>query len=599
MTNAVRATTIFGSLLAVSCSSPPPPATGETVGVANVTSSYFHVALENRTGAPAATFHLGRRMEGAALPCAGDFDGDGFDGIALYHTGLGDFEIADELREDAPTRRVPAIAGTSLLPVCGDFDGDGIDTFGLYDFLTREVRLFDGAGAVARTFTFDAPLGFPIAGDFDDDGRDTFGVFDPVLATFTLESGGGTTAIAFGDADDRPIVGDFDGDGRDDLGVMDPLTGRVRLRREGALPIELDLPIADAGIGDFPSQFPIAGRFRDSGARAEDDGYEWPTSTPAAEGFDGARIDAAIASARGLPYLHSLLVVRRGNLVVEEYFHGFHRGMANNVQSVSKSVLSLLYGIAVRDGVGGGARVRVADVLPMYFPATGDDPRRREIYVDQLLSMSSGLAWSEVYPLREWYESPDLVGYVLGQPIEADPGTTFEYSTGTSYVAGAVLEQLIGEPLDDFARRELFAPLGISLVRWDPVDGIPHGGSSMYIRPRDLARIGELVVRGGALDGRTIVTPEWMDASTSPLLAVNPADASEGSYGLHWWIGESGGVRVVQARGIGGQFIVIIPSLELVVVTTSVWYLSGAEADRSWDDAQTLIGRDVLPALTL
>jgi CubicO group peptidase (beta-lactamase class C family) len=595
---------IFRVLLAmavVGCSSEeatppsdPPKAAADHVGVVNILNGYSHLVLD--ADASATTFHLADGGEGALLPCAGDFDGDGWDSVAVFDIAEAVFVLQHENRDGAPTETF-AFGEPSDLPVCGDFDGDGIDTIGVYDAATGELQLRNqnAAGSPDVTFTLGVAGGLPIAGDFDGDGVDTLGVFEQKTGVFHLDGAGSDKprTFSFGAPGGWPLAGDFDGDGIDTVAVFDGKTGALELRNENtAGPADelIDLPVLDFDVaGAPPIHTAIAGQWRDSGARAELGGFDWPTSTPASEGIDVAALDAAIDKARALPRLHSLLVVRHGKLVTEEYFHGAHRGMANNVQSVSKSVLSLLYGIALKKGL-----YKSGTPAQQAMPALGDDPARQGILIEHLLTMSAGLSWSEIYPLTAWTSAPDPLRYVWDQPVAGPPGEQFLYSTGLSYVAGAVLQELVGERIDGFARRELFAPAGIELHYWNRLGGVPHGGSAMHILPRDMARIGELVLHEGTLDGTEVVSSEWIQGSTAPLLSTNDPGAPYEFYGAKWWVIDVQGELIISARGLGGQFIFIVPALDAVVVTTSVWYTT----DESYNDALSLILLDVLPAIT-
>ncbi len=567
----------------------------DSVGVVNVLTGYSHLALG--PGGEATTFQFGEGGTGALLPCAGDFDGDGTDSVGFFDYTEGTFVLQSENRDEASSTTF-AFGSAKDLPLCGDFDGDGVDTIGVYTPSTGEFRLRNRneAGAPDRIFTFGTKGAIPLAGDFDGDGVDSVGVFDPKTATFELSIDGSNEHVAtftFGNPGESAVAGDFDGDGKDTIAAFDAKTGRFALRNEnapGPADVVTTLPIVDQGVAGLPPiHAPVAGHWKDSGARAEHAGFEWEASTPRAEGLDTAALDAVAAKAGALPRLHSLLVVRHGKLVHEEYFHGFHRGMSNNVQSVSKSMLSLLFGIAHKQG-------RYVEKTPaqVALPRLGTSPERQGILIEHLLTMSAGLAWSEVYPLTDFGNAPDPLRYVWDQPVVAPPGTQFLYSTGLSFVTGAVLQEILGERIDRFARRELFQPLGLNLHYWYRMAGVPHGGSAMHLLPRDMARIGELVLRRGTLDGKSIVTTQWIDATTAPLLSAS-SDSPYDKYGAKWWVIDVDGVRIVSARGFGGQFIFIAPSLDAVVVTTSVWYTTGPESDQSYSDALSLILRDVLP----
>jgi CubicO group peptidase (beta-lactamase class C family) len=434
-------------------SGPPSPGpSADSVGTMNLVNGYVHLRLTLDNAREAMTFHYGLGYEaGYALPCAGDFDGDGCDTLALYDPAERSAVILDDNSHDATAQEIAF--GTVGIPVCGDFDGDGVDTMQVYAESER----------------------IPVAGDFDGDGIDTIATFDKKTATFDVDG----NVFVFGNAQSAPFAGDFDGDGVDTIGVLDPRAGTLSFRGAdgAAVALTAPMPIPDGDIAGLPPlHIPIIGHWRDSGARAETTGHAWPTSTPAAENIDGALLEAAYAKARALPRLHSLLVVRHGKLVAEEYFHGFDRGMANNVQSVSKSMLSLLYGIAHKQGL-----YTSGTPAQQILPALGTDTARQGILVEHLLTMSAGLQWSEVYPLNAFEAAPDRLRYVWDQPVVAAPGTQFLYSTGLSYVAGAVLQEIVDERIDHFARRELFEPLGIQLHYWHRGDGVPHGGSAMHL----------------------------------------------------------------------------------------------------------------------
>ena len=210
--------------------------------------------------------------------------------------------------------------------------------------------------------------------------------------------------------------------------------------------------------------------------------------------------------------LHSLLVVRQGRLAVEEYFAGSSRDDVHTQQSVTKSVTSLLVGIAIDQGLIRSAREPVLSFFPEHADLRGADARRDAMTLDDLLTMRTGLLWTE-----EPYAGSDLqrlnqsrgdwVRFVLDRPMREEPGTRWQYNSGGVIVLAGVLRNAAGGDVTEYARRVLFGPLGIQGERWfrAPYDGLPHTGGGLSLRARDMARLGELVLRGGTAGGRQVV----------------------------------------------------------------------------------------------
>ena len=227
---------------------------------------------------------------------------------------------------------------------------------------------------------------------------------------------------------------------------------------------------------------------------------EWPVSTATAEGLDAAKIRSAISKAKTLPRILSLLVVRNGTLAVEEYFNGNHRDSLNDVRSVTKSVLSTLIGAAAHRGTLPTLEAPLSQSLPAPH-ATGLTPATGAITLRQLLTMSSGFRWDEVgvAEYNAWVAAPDPVGYLLARPLVSTPGAAFSYNSAAVHLLSVALTGAIERPLEGFAAEALFAPLGITRIRWEPLaDGSPNGGSGIDLRPRDLAKIGALWLAGGS-----------------------------------------------------------------------------------------------------
>jgi CubicO group peptidase (beta-lactamase class C family) len=277
-------------------------------------------------------------------------------------------------------------------------------------------------------------------------------------------------------------------------------------------------------------------------------------------------LDAAAAAAAKLPRLHSLLVSWRGDLVLEYYARGVRRDRLANVKSASKSVISALVGIALHRGLIDG----LDEPIATWFPELRKDadPRKGRITIEDLLTMRSGLASTSGENYGAWVRSRNWVRHALERPVVSDPGTTMQYSTGSTHVLSAILTRRTGMSTWEFARTALAQPLGIRLAPWprDP-QGIYFGGNEMLMTPRQMVTFGELYLNRGQHAGRQIVPAAWIEASCTPR-TVSRWDGDR-QYGYGWWIRDFAGRRGCFAWGFGGQYIIFLSDLDLVVVATS------------------------------
>lgn len=336
--------------------------------------------------------------------------------------------------------------------------------------------------------------------------------------------------------------------------------------------------------------------------------YVWPVAAPEAVGLDAGLL-AAADSVRP-PWLHSLLVVRRGALAHESYFPGqdeqlgrplglvrFDAAAPHDLRSVTKSVVSLLFGMAAPAGLD------LDQPVLEQFPDYADlrTPERLAITIRHVLTMSLGVAWNEDISYadpanseRQLNEAPDPVRYTLSRPIEQPAGAAFRYNGGATQVLAALIEKFTGEQAHAYAARALFAPLGISSAYWMTLPGgAPIAASGLRLTPRDMAILGEFIRRGGEWGGRQIAPRAWIEAATRPhLTAFAPVE-----YGYQFWIqtAQIGGrpARVAMAAGNGGQRIFVIPSQDLVAVTTAGAYNAPDHAVALW----RFFSERVLPAL--
>jgi CubicO group peptidase (beta-lactamase class C family) len=277
-------------------------------------------------------------------------------------------------------------------------------------------------------------------------------------------------------------------------------------------------------------------------------------------------LEPAARAAALLPRLRSLLVSHRGSLVLERYYGGARASQLANIKSASKSIISALVGIAVSKGSIPSVDQTIAD----YFPELAKDPepKKRAITIEDLLTMRSGLESTSGREYGAWVQSKNWVRYVLAQPLIDEPGTRVEYSTGTSHLLSAILTKATKKSTWQFAQEELAKPLGFTLAQWpqDP-QGIYFGGNDMLMTPRQMIRFGELYENDGRIGDRALIPKPWVEQT-----AVGRGRSRWGSdreYGLGWWIRDFGPHKSFYAWGYGGQFIFVVPSLDLVVVTTS------------------------------
>jgi CubicO group peptidase (beta-lactamase class C family) len=282
--------------------------------------------------------------------------------------------------------------------------------------------------------------------------------------------------------------------------------------------------------------------------------------------MDDATMARVVRRAGELGQLHSLIVSRNGTVRFERSFRGPGLDVPVNIKSASKAIISALVGIAIDQGSLGGPEQPVVSLLEASVP-TGADPKLQKVTVGHLLSMQSGLERTSGANYGRWVKSHDWVRYVLSRPFVDEPGGRMLYSTGNSHVLSALLTQVSGKSTLDLARAWLGEPLGFNVIPWDlDPQGIYLGGNNMLLSPRALLRFGEMYRNGGTFNGKRILSETWVRASWTP--RTNSFFSGDG-YGYGWFITEACGQPVHYARGYGGQFLYIIPSLSLTIVVTS------------------------------
>lgn len=328
--------------------------------------------------------------------------------------------------------------------------------------------------------------------------------------------------------------------------------------------------------------------------------YSWAVSTPEAQGLDGQQISAAVEEAREKAFILSLLVVRNGYLVSENYYYPelHNKNTPWVVRSVTKSFVSSLIGIAIEEGYIGSVEEKVLDYYPEYV--TEDlDPRKRDITIEDLLTMKSGFP-SDRNADALLTGQDDFIKDILELPLMSDPGEEFHYSSAGAHLLSGIITKATGMNTKTFAEKYLCAPLGISIPYWEgDAQNYPYGGSGMDLIPRDMARFGYLFLKTGIVDGNRIVPEAWVSSSLQ--YHFNGESAwdfiEEIGYGYLWWIGKLHEYRVYFALGWAGQYIIFVPDLDMVIVTTCGYPLSSEEADEQEKSVLKLVYNYILPSV--
>lgn len=343
----------------------------------------------------------------------------------------------------------------------------------------------------------------------------------------------------------------------------------------------------------------------------------WPTASPAAVGLDVEPLQEAIELINEGTYsnVHSILIVKDGMLVFEQYFPGyqwdfegedfrgeytrFDRDTLHNLASVTKSFTATLIGIAIDRGDIPDVNQRLFDYFPEY--ASLRNARNADMTLEHLLTMTAGFEWNAIDVALKSTEPPndvlsmfyveDPLEFVLGKPMVAEPGTAWYYNGGATVLLGEVIRRSTGQRIDEFAEQSLFAPLGITRSEWFFINPeIVMAAGNLRLRPRDMAKLGQLYLSGGVWEGKRIVSEDWVRVSTE----AHSSTFWPSSYGYQWWVYtyESNGIEheAFYADGWGGQRILVFPSSSMVVVLTGGNYTQPHPLD-------SIIQRHILPAL--
>ncbi len=370
----------------------------------------------------------------------------------------------------------------------------------------------------------------------------------------------------------------------DQVRFTDPRTGRARFSQpydstERRIMMDFGAPLAltpiglETAVGFLPrgaTQTPY--RYRVPVPRSDG----WPTAAAGQVGLDEAALAALVRQLAGTvptsdsaPLVHSLLLARHGRLVLEEYFFGYTADRPHDIRSAGKTLTSIMAGTAIDAGALSGVDA------PAY---TGPDPRKRKITVGHLLTHSSGLACNDMDDASPGNEErmqgqqtqPDWYQYFLDLPLTSEPGSTYAYCSAGINLAGGLVRAATKTWLPEYFDRVVARPLAIDRYHWNLMaSGEAYTAGGAAFLPRDLLKIGQLFLNGGRWHGRQIVSRRWVTRSTSHQITT-PDGGSDG-YGWHRYVLRVGDrtYQEFEANGNGGQFLMVIPELDLVAVITA------------------------------
>ncbi len=321
-----------------------------------------------------------------------------------------------------------------------------------------------------------------------------------------------------------------------------------------------------------------------------DDG--WQIATPESVGLSSAAlagIHKVLLREDRFPGSLGMLVIKDNKLVFETYLRSpSDRDRIHHIQSVTKSVLTTVLGAARDSGFLPSLDATLGELLPEHI--VGRHPEKAPITLRDLLTMRSGIDFDNIdFNLEMWtHHHADPLGYLLDKPLHAAPGERFYYKNADPQLLGYVLERVTSSRVWALAKAAIFAPLGIEDFYWQtgPDDGVTITGSSLHLRPRDLAKFGQLVVDGGTWKKQRIVAGGWVTQMTRAHVTSDELDAGGMPYlyGYYWWITGGG----FAAWGNGGQFVVIEPDRRLVIVHIALPDTSGMDGSRL-DDFLALV----------
>ncbi|MFC2085429.1 serine hydrolase domain-containing protein [Bacteroidota bacterium] len=327
--------------------------------------------------------------------------------------------------------------------------------------------------------------------------------------------------------------------------------------------------------------------------------YTWNISTPESEGIDTQVLNSAFTQARKLGFVDALLVIRHGSIVAEKYFNGYDEYTPHNVKSISKSFLSAITGIAFHMGYLKNLDDKVLYYFPEYLSSV-TDKKKFDITIRHLLTMRMGIERERINYM-DIYNSDNWLRETIELPLLSDPGERMRYNTFQTHMLSAIITKATQMNTKKFARMYLTNPMNITINYWEKCpQGYYFGGNSMHFIPRAMATLGYMYLKEGRLNGKQIIPKEWVKLTLSPSTDFSPSKwgALENyNYGYLWWLGQINNRDMYTAWGYGGQFVMVFPQLELIVVSTAGTEIYWETADTQELAILDIISEYILPSI--
>ena len=307
----------------------------------------------------------------------------------------------------------------------------------------------------------------------------------------------------------------------------------------------------------------------------------WKTTNLKSQNVDTTRIYQLFNQVQnGENKVHSVLLVKNNQIIIEEYFNDHSANKQHDLRSVTKSIRSILLGIAVDKGFIDSVDDPMSTYLKSQVPTKNPDQRKDRITIRHLLTMSTGLDcndWDKKSAGQEdnVYRKKDWIQYTLNLPMVDEPGKVSKYCSMSVVLIAEIISRAAGMPIDKFAEEYLFKPLGISNVSWGHTSNqeIIPSGKRLYMTSRDMAKIGQLILNKGKWGEKQVISEKWIEESTTPKTKITGID-----YGYLWWnipFKEKEKIIVSKvATGNGGQYIMVFPEIDMVAVFTGGAYNS-------------------------
>jgi len=318
------------------------------------------------------------------------------------------------------------------------------------------------------------------------------------------------------------------------------------------------------------------------------------------EKYDQAKIDEAYGLISQVPSIRSMVISHEFETIAEQYYNNTTSGPDSilDVRSVTKSISSALIGIALDMGYLTSVDQKLSEFIT---PLTDSlDQQKGDITIKQLLTMTAGFEWFEIAEPSEFGNfiyAPNQLEYVLNKPMIHTPGTVFDYSDGAAHLVSIVISQATGMSASEFADEYLFKPMGIDHRFWyEDNQGHNYGGAGICIGPVDMIKFGELYLNHGKYNGVQVISETWIVESTSINISTNNIVPFLTNYGYYWWIGHEKNYDFYCAMGYGGQFIIVVPELELVMAATCDFRGLGSQAGQNWNRIINILLDNVLDA---